>query len=142
MDDEDARRLIDTAMVPQDLQAEEAVLSAALLSGNGLAGQLADIGLLPEDFFRAGHGVLYQAMLDVHRQGDGISVLTVRAQLRKDGLLGEAGALLESLDGGSYDLGNVRSHARIVRDLAFARRRRYARSEERRVGQECRSRWS
>src|SRR3712207_9451421 len=74
---------------PQNLEAEQSVLGAVLLSDTTLPALIVDEHVQPEDFYRESHGRIYQAMLDLHTRGTPVD-----------------------------------------------------RSEERRVGKECRSRWS
>ena len=51
---------------PQNLEAEQSVLGAVLLSDTALPALIIDEGLHPDDFYREGHALIYQAMLDLH----------------------------------------------------------------------------
>ena len=51
---------------PQNLEAEQSVLGAVLLSDTALPALIIDERLNPEDFYRESHGRIYQAMLDLH----------------------------------------------------------------------------
>ena len=54
---------------PQNLEAEQSVLGAVLLSDTALPALIIDERLRPEDFYREAHGRIYQAMLDLHSVG-------------------------------------------------------------------------
>lgn len=106
---------------PHDLQAEQAILGAALLGGAPVVERLAtDHGLHPGHFYRASHGAIFDAMLGLARDGDGIDPLTVRARLKRDGRDADD---VEQLAGSVPDLGNARSYAAVVIEHARWRRR-------------------
>ena len=48
---------------PQNLEAEQSVLGAVLLSDTALPALIIDERLQPEDFYRESHGRIYRAML-------------------------------------------------------------------------------
>ena len=54
---------------PQNLEAEQSVLGAVLLSDTALPALIIDERLTPEDFYRESHGRIYQAMLDLNTLG-------------------------------------------------------------------------
>src|SRR4051795_868751 len=108
---------------PQDLEAEQGVLGAILLSNATLTPLVADAGLEPGHFYRRAHGRIFEAMLALHAAGEPVDVLTLRDQLRREGALEQVGgpAILELLAGAVPDVGNVRRYAAIVRDCALKR---------------------
>jgi replicative DNA helicase len=108
---------------PHDLAAEQSVLGAILLSDKALSTLALEEHLTPEDFYRDRHRLIYQAMLNLHREGEPVDVLTVSDQLHRDGNIQQAGgqAAIDELTGGVPGLGAVRRYARIVTDLARAR---------------------
>jgi replicative DNA helicase len=109
---------------PQNLEAEQSVLGAVLLSDTALPALIIDERLTADDFYRESHGRIYQAMLDLHTQGEPIDALTLVEHLKQAGELdavGGAGAI-ELLAGSVPAVGNVRQYARIVRDNAMLRR--------------------
>lgn len=69
---------------PHDLQAERAVLGCLLLEG---AGALERAALEPTEFYLEGHRAIFAAMRALAERGDGVSVLTVEAELRELGQL-------------------------------------------------------
>src|ERR687887_1128345 len=109
---------------PQNLEAEQSVLGAVLLSDTALPALIIDERLHPEDFYREGHGRIYQAMLDLHTLGEPVDALTLVEHLKQAGDLESVGgaAAVEFLAGSVPAVGNVRQYARIVRDNAMLRR--------------------
>ena len=108
---------------PQDLEAEQGVLGAILLSDATLTPLVADEGLEPAHFYRSAHGRIFEAMLELHAAGEPVDALTLRDQLRRGGALEQVGgaATLELLAGAVPAVGNVRRYAAIVRDCALRR---------------------
>src|SRR4051794_29078639 len=108
---------------PQDLEAEQSVLGAILLSDATLTPLVAEDGLEPAHFYRPAHGRIFEAMLALHAAGEPVDVLTLRDQLRRDGALEQVGGpvAVELLSGSAPAVGNVRRYAAIVRDCALKR---------------------
>src|SRR5215213_5867069 len=98
---------------PQNLEAEQSVLGAVLLSDTALPALIIDERLHPEDFYRESHAA-----------GEPVDALTLVEHLKQAGRLEAAG------DRGAIDLlassvpavGHVRQYARIVRENAMLRR--------------------
>ena len=109
---------------PQNLEAEQSVLGAVLLSDTALPALIIDERLHPDDFYRDGHGRIYQAMLDLHTLGEPVDALTLVEHLKQAGDLDAVGgrAAIDLLAGSVPAVGNVRQYARIVRDNAMLRR--------------------
>ncbi|MDP9293028.1 MAG: hypothetical protein M3O90_01165 [Actinomycetota bacterium] len=95
---------------PQNLEAEQSVLGAVLLSDTALPALIIDERLQPEDFYREAHGLIYQAMLDLHTVGEPVDALTLVEHLKQSGLLERAGgrAAVDLLAGSGPAVGNVR----------------------------------
>jgi replicative DNA helicase len=108
---------------PQNLEAEQSVLGAVLLSDTALPALIIDERLRPEDFYRDAHGLIYQAMLDLNVIGEPVDALTLVEHLKQTGRLEEVGgrAAVELLAGSVPAVGNVRQYARIVRENAMLR---------------------
>jgi replicative DNA helicase len=109
---------------PQNLEAEQSVLGAVLLSDTALPALIIDERLQPEDFYRESHGRIYQAMLDIHTLGEPVDGLTLVEHLKQAGDLDAVGgrAAVDLLAGSVPAVGNVRQYARIVRENAMLRR--------------------
>lgn len=105
---------------PQDIRAETVVLGTMLLDKKAI-GQVVEI-LKPSDFYTKGHGVIFEAICELHKKGMPVDPVTVTEQLKKTGNLeGSGGAsyigeLLESSTGL-----NIKHRARIVREKAIRR---------------------
>lgn len=109
---------------PQDLDAEQSVLGAILLSDSVLNRVAADAGLRPEHFYRPSHGLIYGAMLALAELGEPIDSLTLRDALGRRGELDAIGgrAAIDLLSAAVPTVGHVRRYAEIVVELATARR--------------------
>src|SRR5919108_328011 len=109
---------------PQNLEAEQSVLGAVLLSDTALPALIIDERLHPDDFYRESHGRIYQAMLDLHTLGEPVDALTLVEHLKQAGDLESVGgaAAIELLAGSVPAVGNLRQYAGIVRENAMLRR--------------------
>ena len=109
---------------PQNLDAEQSVLGAVLLSDTALPALIIDERLHPEDFYREAHGIVFAAMLDLHNGGEPVDALTIVEHLKQAGQLDAAGgrAAIDLLAASVPAVGHVRQYARIVRENAMLRR--------------------
>ena len=109
---------------PQNLEAEQSVLGAVLLSDTALPALIIDERLHPEDFYREAHGIVFAAMLDLHNGGEPVDALTLVEHLKQAGQLEAAGgrAAIDLLAASVPAVGHVRQYARIVRENAMLRR--------------------
>ena len=105
-----------------NLDAEEAVLGAALLSTDALndAAEVLDI----EDFWHPPHRAIFEAMLRLQAASEPVDCLTVADALERHGQLKTAGGAerLLALEAATPTLAHVDRYARIVSDFAVARR--------------------
>src|SRR3954466_16158400 len=76
---------------PQNLEAEQSVLGAVLLSDTALPALIIDERLQPEDFYREAHGIVYNAMLELHNGGEPVDALTLVEHLKQAGQLDAVG---------------------------------------------------
>jgi replicative DNA helicase len=109
---------------PQNLEAEQSVLGAVLLSDTALPALIIDERLHPDDFYREAHGIVFEAMLDLHNGGEPVDALTLVEHLKQAGKLDDAGgrAAIDLLASSVPAVGHVRQYARIVRENAMLRR--------------------
>lgn len=77
------------ALPPQDLRAEQATLGCCMLHPKALA--TATERLLPRDFYRQAHQVIYKACLDLERRGVPVDIVTVGGELHRIGALDAVG---------------------------------------------------
>ncbi|MGI8921529.1 MAG: replicative DNA helicase [Solirubrobacteraceae bacterium] len=109
---------------PHDLDAEQSVLGAILLSEKSIYGLVIETGLKPEDFYRDHHRTIYAAMLELYDQGEPVDTLTVVDRLKSDGRLEAVGgaATVHSLAAAVPSAGHARRYASIVKESALLRR--------------------
>src|ERR687898_1298775 len=109
---------------PQNLEAEQSVLGAVLLSDTALPALIIDERLHPEDFYREAHGIVFKAMLDLHNGGEPVDALTLVEHLKQAGQLEAVGgrATIDLLAASVPAVGHLRQYARIVRENAMLRR--------------------
>jgi replicative DNA helicase len=109
---------------PHNLDAEQSVLGAILLSDRSLYALVIEEGLRPEDFYRERHGIIYEAMLALYNESEPVDVLTVTDRLRQLGRLAAVGGqvAVDELTGVVPAAGHARRYAQIVRENALLRR--------------------
>jgi len=106
---------------PQNLDAEESVLGAMMLSPGaiGAVSEILDAG----DFYRESHGKVYRAALALYARGEPVDAITLVDELEQRGELEGAGGRsrvheLAALVPASANAGH---YARIVREMATLR---------------------
>jgi replicative DNA helicase len=109
---------------PHNLDAEQSVLGAILLSDRSLYALVIEEGLRPEDFYRERHGTIYDAMLSLYNESEPVDVLTVIDRLKRMSQLDGVGgpAAVDELTGVVPAAGHARRYAQIVRENALLRR--------------------
>ena len=81
----------ETYVPPQDLEAEESVLGALMVSDLGLDRVILDVRLEDRDFYRGRHQPVFRAIKGLYERGESIDVITVADYLRSRGELDDAG---------------------------------------------------
>lgn len=114
------------AGMPCDVELEEMVLGAILISDRVLPVLAADEHLTVECFYRAWHRQVYAAMLGLSAKNEPVDPVTVRQALADTGLDRDQAAKVELLAGAVANLGNVRVYARRLVDLAAWRAVKHA----------------
>ena len=106
---------------PQAIDLEEAVLGALMLEKDALTNVI-DI-LKVESFYKDAHQVIFQAILDLFTDSQPIDLLTVTAQLRKNGSLEVAGGAfyVTELTSKVASAANIEFHARIITEQSIKR---------------------
>jgi replicative DNA helicase len=109
---------------PHNIEAEESVLGAILLSDRTLYSLVIEEGLRPDDFYRERHRLIYAAMLGLYERSEPVDTLTVADALRSAGTLEQAGGAdaVDLLAGSVPNVANLRHYAQIVRETALLRR--------------------
>jgi replicative DNA helicase len=108
---------------PQNLEAEQSVLGAVLLSEQTLYALKVTVNLKPEDFYRPSHAAIFGAMLELYEQGEPVDKLTVTDRLKQSGQLESAGgaAAVEALAAAPPVVGNAHHYGKIVKETALVR---------------------
>ena len=106
---------------PQNIEAEQSVLGAMLIDKNAV-GTVTET-LLPEDFYREAHRVIYSAMLALHSKNEPVDMITVVDELKKQDKLEAVGgiAYVTLLANAVPTAANVKYHAKIVEDKSILR---------------------
>src|SRR3954470_8389570 len=106
---------------PQNLEAEESVLGAMMLSP-GAIGAVSEI-LDASDFYRESHAKIYRGALGLYAKGEPVDAITLVDELEERGELEEAGGRvrLHELAALVPATANAAHYARIVREMATLR---------------------
>jgi replicative DNA helicase len=116
-------QLADTVPVapPQNLEAEESVLGAMMLSP-GAIGAVSEI-LDASDFYRESHAKIYRAALGLYAKGEPVDAITLVDELEERGDLEAAGGRvrLHELAALVPATANAAHYARIVHEMATLR---------------------
>ncbi len=107
---------------PHNLEAEESLLGAMLLSRDAVA--VAAETVTAESFYSPAHGHIYDAIQTLSAQGEPVDPVTVADELRRAALLDHIGgaSVLLSLQANTPATSNASRYARIVEDHALLRR--------------------
>ncbi|MDQ3728479.1 MAG: replicative DNA helicase [Actinomycetota bacterium] len=114
----------DAYVPPQNLEAEESVLGAMMVSETAVASVIVDVHLTDGDFYRERHRIIFRAIHILHSKGEPVDALTVTEQLTQLGDLTEAGGkeLVSGLASTVPVAGNADHYARIVKANSMLRR--------------------
>src|SRR6266536_979582 len=113
-----------TQIPPQNLEAEESVLGAMMVSERAVEMVITDERLADEDFYRERHRIVYRAIQALTSRGEPVDALTVTELLTQTGELAEAGGhdTVVGLASTTPAPLNAGHYARIVRQNALLRR--------------------
>ena len=115
--------------IPQNIEAEKSALAACMLSQNAL--DEITTRLVPENFFRPAHQLIFAGIMDLHTRNLPVDQISLAENLRASGQLEAAGGktyLLELADN-SFALTNWLTHADIVKRTSVLRDLIYASAE-------------
>src|SRR3954470_11220944 len=107
---------------PHDLQAEESLLGAMMLSAEAIA---AAAGVVTSsDFYKPAHGHVFDAVHTLYAAGLPVDAVTVSDELRRAGLLDAIGGpgVLAQIMASTPATTNAGRYARIVEEYALLRR--------------------
>lgn len=107
---------------PHSLAAEEALLGASILAQVALTTALECV--VPGDFYKPTHGLIFEALAVMHKNGESVDITTVCDRMRALGTL-EAiggGSTILTLISGTPSTSNAGVYARTVSDFAVLRK--------------------
>jgi len=116
-------RSVTSRVPPHNLDAEESVLGALMLSRDAI-NVVAELGLRGDEFYKPAHQHIYDAIRALTSAGQPADVVTVADELRRAGLLEELGgsSYLLELQARTPAISNAAKYSKIVQDTALARR--------------------
>lgn len=108
---------------PHNLEAEESLLGAMLLSRDAITAAL-ECRVEPFDFYKPAHGHVFDAVVSLYGQGEPVDPVTVAEELRRANLLDQLGgkATLLRIQATTPASANAGHYAQIVGELALLRR--------------------
>lgn len=108
-------------MPPQNIEAEQSVLGAMLIEKEAIS-KISEV-LKVQDFYREANRLVFQAIIDLFNRNDGVDLITVTEELRRENKLEAAGgiAYITSLANAMPTAANVLYHAKIVEEKALLR---------------------
>jgi replicative DNA helicase len=109
---------------PHNLDAEQSVLGAMMVSKAALDPILGEARLRSEDFYRGRHATIYAAIQELYERNEPVDALTVAEHLRALGKLEEVGGqdVINSLAAATPVPGNAGHYAQIVKQNSMLRR--------------------
>jgi len=118
-----------TKIPPQNLEAETSLLGALLIDKESIT-KIAD-SLKPDDFYKDGHGLIFQAILDLYEKHEPIDILSVGNRLAEKKQLDSIGgkSFLAELTSSVPNASHVESYANIIRKKSTLRKLEHAAAE-------------
>lgn len=106
---------------PQDLESEQATLGAMLVEAGATARAMSLVR--EEDFYREAHRIICRAMMEVHSRNEPVDIVTVAAELRRQGKLEQVGGgeYLTALIGEVPTAAHVQRYSSIVAEKSILR---------------------
>ena len=122
-----ARRRASGRIPPHNLEAEESLLGAMLLSRDAIVAAV-EARVETADFYKPAHGHIFDAVLALYSQGEPADPVTVAEELRRSGLLDALGgrSVLLQIQAGtpaSANAGHYAANCQRARALAAPHRR-------------------
>ena len=112
---------INSQLIPQNIEAEEAVLGAILVNPNVLSKVVEFIA--PESFYKPAHRYVYEAMLQLFNQNERIDIVSVSDVLNFNSKLEVIGgrAFINDLSFKTITTANIEYYAKIVQEKSVKR---------------------
>ena len=118
---EKEKREINSTLIPQNIEAEEAVLGAILVNPSVITKVVEFI--TPESFYKPAHKYVYEAMLQLFNQNERIDLVSVSDVLSFNSKLEIIGgrAFINDLSYKTITTSNIEYYAKIVQEKAIKR---------------------
>jgi replicative DNA helicase len=118
-----AQALVTAPIPPQNLDAEESVLGAMMLSPLAIGAVTESSNLSAGDFYRESHGQIYRAILALYAKGEPVDAITVVDELDRTQALEAAGGAerVHELAALVPAASNAAHYARIVDEMSTLR---------------------
>ena len=115
------KKQIDESLIPQNIEAEEAILGAVLVNPACLA-KVSDF-LQASYFYKPAHRYIYEAMIELFNNNDNIDIVSVSDVLSYNSKLETVGgrAFINDLSYKTITTSNIEYYARIVQEKAIKR---------------------
>ncbi len=120
---EPARRVAPGRVPPHNLEAEESLLGAMMLSRDAITSAV-EARIEAGDFYKPAHTHMYEAVMSLYSQGEPVDPVTVAEELRRADLLDAMGgkSALLRIQALTPASANAAHYAKIVNELALLRR--------------------
>lgn len=107
---------------PHSLDAEESVLGAILIDNDAINNAIERVQA--DDFYRAAHRAIFQAMVSLCDVREPVDVVTLSQKLRALGTLEEAGGIeyLSRLASAVPSAANISYYAKVVKEMSLRRK--------------------
>lgn len=107
---------------PQNLEAEQSVLGSILIDTEAIY-KVAEF-LIPENFYKVAHNIIFEAMRELFNERKSIDVLTLSSQLKTKKQLEKVGgtAYLTELVNSVPTAAHIEDYAKIIREASVRRR--------------------
>jgi len=109
-------------VMPHSIEAEQSIVGAMLMDSEAI--EVASEMLREEDFYARQYGVLFSAILEMHRKGEAVDPVTLQTRLREKNLPPEiygSSAIFELIDQVPTSA-NIKTYAGIVAEKSLLRR--------------------
>lgn len=115
------KKSINMNLIPQNIEAEEAVLGAILVNPNVITKVVEFI--TPESFYKPAHKYVYEAMLQLFNQNDRIDIVSVSDILNFNSKLESIGgrAFINDLSFKTITTANIEYYAKMVQEKSVKR---------------------
>ncbi|MDD3436616.1 MAG: replicative DNA helicase [Candidatus Gastranaerophilales bacterium] len=117
----ETKKEINSNLIPQNIEAEEAVLGAILVNPNVIT-KVVEF-LTPDSFYKPAHRYVYDAMLQLFNQNERIDIVSVSDVLNFNSKLEVIGgrAFINDLSFKTITTANIEYYAKIVQEKAVKR---------------------